>query len=149
MAVFIVGLLIGGATAIPLEWGANMANNFVGNGTRMEKIWPEFADWISLAHQGIREMYGKYPFLTYGNDWLAFGHFMIAIAFVGVFKSPARNRWVVDFGLIACVLVIPYAMIFGAIRGIPLFWRVIDSLFGVIGFIPLWIIRAKIKRLSP
>ena len=47
----------------------------------------------------------------YGTDWLAFGHFAIAIAFVG------------------------------ALRGIPVWWRLIDCSFGVFGLIPLWLCR--------
>ena len=51
--------------------------------------------------------------LFYSTDWLAFGHFVIAIAFVGALRDPVRNRWLFDFGLIACVLVVPYAVVFG------------------------------------
>ena len=47
-----------------------------------------------------------------------------------------RNRWLFDFGLIACVLVIPFALVFGAVRGIPFWWRLIDCSFGVFGFDP-------------
>jgi hypothetical protein len=46
-----------------------------------------------------------------------------------------------EFGMIACVLIIPYAFFFGQIRGIPLLWRVIDMLFGIFGIIPLYIAR--------
>jgi len=46
-----------------------------------------------------------------------------------------------DFGLIACALIIPYAFIFGGIRGIPIWWRLIDCSFGIFGAIPLWFCR--------
>jgi hypothetical protein len=39
-----------------------------------------------------------------------------ALSFVGALRDPVRNRWLFDFGLIACVLVIPYALVFGALR---------------------------------
>jgi len=52
-----------------------------------------------------------------------------------------RNRWLFDFGLIACALVIPYALIFGGLRGIPMYWRLIDCSFGVFGAVPLWLCR--------
>jgi len=45
--------------------------------------------------------------------------------------------WVIQFGMIACVLVIPAALIFDALRGLPFFWGLIDCSFGVIGIIPL------------
>jgi hypothetical protein len=80
----------------------------------------------------------QFPFLYYGTDWLAFGHFVIAIAFIGALRDPVRNCWLYTFGMISCALVIPYALIFGGLRGIPLWWRLIDCSFGVFGFIPLW-----------
>jgi hypothetical protein len=47
------------------------------------------------------------PFLYYGTDWLAFGHFAIALAFVGALIDPVRNQWLFNFGLMACMLVVP------------------------------------------
>jgi len=52
-----------------------------------------------------------------------------------------RNIWVLDFGLIACVLVFPLALICGPIRGIPFFHQAVDCSFGLLGFIPLWLCR--------
>jgi hypothetical protein len=49
--------------------------------------------------------------------------------------------------MIACVLVVPTALICGAARGIPLWWRAIDSSFGIVGFIPLWLAARMIRRL--
>jgi hypothetical protein len=49
---------------------------------------------------------------------------------------------------LALFVVLPLALICGPIRGIPLFWRVIDCSFGVFGILPLWLIRQKIKRLE-
>jgi len=37
-----------------------------------------------------------YPFIAYGTDWLAFAHFVIAIAFIGPWRDPVRNVWVVE-----------------------------------------------------
>ncbi|HET9315800.1 MAG TPA: hypothetical protein VFQ51_09425, partial [Vicinamibacteria bacterium] len=76
------------------------------------------------------------PFLSYGTDWLAFGHFMIALVFVGALQDPVRNRWLYLFGMIACALVLPFALGFGALRGIPFWWRLVDCCFGVFGFVP-------------
>jgi hypothetical protein len=89
------------------------------------------------VHTALDQTQAHYPFLFYGTDWLAFGHFAIAIAFIGAVCEPVRNRWLFDFGLITCALVIPYALVFGGLRGIPLWWRLIDCSFGIFGFIPL------------
>lgn len=100
------------------------------------------------VHAALVQTQSQYPFLFYGTDWLAFGHFVIAIAFIGALKDPVRNRWLFDFGLIACALVIPWAVIFGAIRGIPFWWRLIDCSFGIFGFVPLWLCRIWAKELE-
>jgi hypothetical protein len=46
--------------------------------------------------------------------------------------------WVVEFGMIACILVIPWAIIFGIMRGIPPLWTLVDIWFGVAGMVPLF-----------
>jgi hypothetical protein len=85
----------------------------------------------------LRESYAKYPWLAYGTDWLAFAHVVIAIFFIGAFMDPVRNIWILKAGIIGCVLVIPLALICGAIRQIPFGWRMIDCSFGAFGVIPL------------
>ena len=129
----IAALVISGATAIPLE-------------TEL-KLLARWSDhpWIIKVRDGLIDTYSKYPFIGYGTDWLAFGHFVIAIAFIGPLRDPVKNIWVIEFGMISCVLIIPFALIMGEVRGIPLGWRFIDCSFGVFGFIPLWLCRKHIK----
>ncbi len=86
----------------------------------MQHYWPAMANWISFVHNGLTEMYQKHPFIAYGTDWLAFAHLVIAVAFWGPIKDTVKNIWGVEFGMIACVMVIPLAMICGPIRGILL-----------------------------
>ena len=106
------------------------------------------ATWISLLHEGILYANRNFPFVFYGTDWLAFAHIVIAISLIGPLRNPVRNIWVIEFAMIACVLVIPTALIFGPIRGIPVYWRIIDCSFGVFGLIPLWIVRRDIQSLD-
>ena len=87
-------------------------------------------------------------FFFYGYDWLAFAHFMLAILFIGPLKDPVKNKWVIEFGIIACLLIIPFALIAGQLRGIPIWWRLVDCSFGVVGIIPLMICLKKIKQLE-
>jgi hypothetical protein len=139
---FLIGLVISGATAIPLNWELNLMMHWIGlAGQTSGSATSELGRWLLAAHEALRDVSAKHPLLFYGTDWLAFGHFVIAIAFLGALRDPVRNRWLFDFGLIACVLVIPYALVFGALRGIPFWWRLIDCSFGVFGFIPLWFCR--------
>jgi len=146
---FIVALAISGITAIPLEWELSVLDRLAsGSWSPLPALWPDLVAWIHLVYTALRNTYHQYPFIAYGTDWLAFGHIVIAIAFVGPLRDPVRNLWVVEFGMIACVLVVPMALIFGPIRGIPLFWRVIDTSFGVFGFIPLWYCRKAILQMA-
>ncbi|MGA9777232.1 MAG: hypothetical protein ACLPRE_14210 [Limisphaerales bacterium] len=135
--LLIIGLVLSGTTAIPLPAEVNLLVHWTGtNGGSSE--WTR---WLLQVQAALRQTQAQHPFLFYGTDWLAFGHFVIAIAFIGALRDPIRNRWLFDFGLIVCVLVIPYALVFGGLRGIPFWWRLIDCSFGVFGFIPLWFCR--------
>lgn len=137
---FMAALFISGLTAIPVE-------------TELKFLISRFPDgsirnWMLEALNGIQQTSSKYPYLFYGYDWLAFAHFLFAILFIGPLKDPVRNKWVVEFALIACILVIPFALIAGSFRGIPLWWRFVDCLFGIIGLIPVSICLKKIKILG-
>ena len=96
-------------------------------------------EWLRALDTGITATAAEAPFMFYGTDWLAFGHLMIALAFVGALIDPVRNRWLYLFGMIASLLVPAWAATFGAVRGIPIWWRLIDASFGVGSFIPSWL----------
>jgi hypothetical protein len=142
--MFMVGLVLSGATAIPLQGELNLLVNLSSSTDGSS----EMAHWLLRVRDALAQTQAQHPFLFYGTDWLAFGHFVIALAFVGALRDPVRNRWLFDFGLIACVLVIPYALVFGGLRGIPTWWRLIDCSFGVFGFIPLWFCRQWTRELE-
>jgi len=140
----IIGLVISGLTAFPIEWQLQLANRWIASWQ-----WEgDLAQWLKLAYQGVRETNAKYPFVSYGTDWLAFAHLVIAIAFIGPLRDPVRNIWVIEFGIIACIAVFPLAFTAGAVRGIPVYWRLIDCAFGLVGGSLLWLCRTKIKQLE-
>jgi len=145
---FILALAAAGLTAIPLKWELDLLNQLLGTKSFMVKLWPSLAEWISHVNDSVQGGYGRYPLLAYGTDWLAFAHVVIAVAFIGPLRDPVRNIWVVEFGMIACALIIPWALIFGVVRDIPVFWTLIDISFGVFGIIPLWFVRRDILRIS-
>jgi hypothetical protein len=149
IGLFVAGLVVSGATALPLmhevEWLA--ASLGVGDAVSPEEH-TGLAHWVLKVRDGLRATYTQYPFMAYGTDWLAFGHFVIAIFFLGPLRDPVRNVWVIRAGLVACALVIPWALIWGAVREIPFFWRLIDCSFGVIGFVPLWFALRLTRKLE-
>ena len=142
---FIFGLVVSGATAIPLETELKWFTHLIAGKTDGQQSG--LTEWLVKVRDGLVETNARYPFIAYGTDWLAFGHFMIAIAFIGALRDPVKNIWIVEFGMIACVLVVPFALIMGSVRGIPFAWRLIDCSFGVVGIIPLWICRRLIRQL--
>lgn len=149
LLAFIVGLVLSGVTAFPLEAELRWLTNLLGAGpsTRPEEV-TGVLHWLVVVRDALIATNARYPFIAYGTDWLAFAHIVIAIAFIGPLRDPVRNAWVVTFGLIACAAVVPLALIAGAIRGIPLYWRLIDCSFGIGGAVLLWPCRRAIEELE-
>jgi len=142
LVLFLVGLVASGLTAFPIAWEVDLLARILGVSPALPPdSYGGVERWVGTVQQGVRATAARYPFMLYGTDWLAFAHLVIAIAFVGPLRDPVRNSWVLDFGLIACVLVFPLALICGPIRGIPFFHQLIDCSFGLLGFIPLWLCR--------
>jgi hypothetical protein len=149
LAFFIVALVLSGLTAFFLEFELEILANLLGipEGASPDS-YGGLRFWIARVRNGLQDTYAAHPFIAYGTDWLAFAHLILGILFAGALRDPVRNAWVIDFGLIACVLVIPLAMICGPIREIPFYWRLIDCSFGVFGFVPLWYCRKFIGELA-
>jgi hypothetical protein len=139
--VFIIfGLVISGATAIPIHTELEVAVRLLGEDLSAGGAIPDAAAaWLRELRDGIRATSDGAAFMFYGTDWLAFGHFAIALAFVGALRDPVRNRWLYRFGMIACAAVPLWAFAFGPVRGIPAWWQVVDASFGIVGFLPMWL----------
>lgn len=139
--LFMTALFFSGLTAMPvdseLQW-------------LLARMDPQTSlyQWLHKVYSAYTQVKAEHPFLLYGYDWLAFAHFVLAILFIGPYRDPVRNVWVIQFGLIACALIPPFAFATGAWRAIPFTWQLIDCSFGVIGAIPLWICLGKIKALT-
>ena len=140
LVFFIVSLVLSGVTAFAVTNGLAWVSPLLGDGAARS--------WLQDVLVALREAELRYPFLLYGYDWLGFAHIVIAIAFIGPYQHPVRNKWVVQFGLICCALVPAAALIMGGIRGIPMWWRWIDAAFGIVGCLPLLVIRHKIEKLE-
>jgi hypothetical protein len=149
LLLFIAGLVVSGVTAFPLETEIRWLTGVLGADpdTRPEEVTGVLR-WLVTVRDALIATNTQYPFLAYGYDWLAFAHLVIAVAFVGPLRDPVRNRWVVTFGLIACAGVIPLALIAGAVREIPFYWRLIDCSFGVFGAAVLWPCARAIEELE-
>lgn len=135
---FIGALVVSGLTAFPLLAELRVLCSLLGiSGSAEPESFTGLRFWIATVYSGLERTYAVYPWVAYGTDWLAFAHIVIAGFFVGPLMYPARNRWVLQAGIMACLLVIPMALVAGSVRGIPLYWRLIDCSFGVFGLLPL------------
>ncbi len=144
LGLFIVGLVVSGVTAFPIETELRWLTRVLGADAAEGGV----LRWLVTVRDALIATNRAYPILAYGTDWLAFAHLVIAALFVGPLRDPVRNVWVVEWGMIACVAVIPLALIAGPIRGIPFYWRLIDASFGIIGIIPLWLSLRDIRALE-
>ena len=137
---FITGLVLSGITAFPIETElAFIASPHPSTGLQ---------SWINTVYEAIKTTNARYPYLSYGTDWLAFAHIVIAVAFIGPLRDPVRNIWVLQFGMIACLLIFPLAFIAGPVRHIPLGWSLVDCSFGIVGIIPLYLSYRYTKKLE-
>src|ERR1700733_11060692 len=149
LTIIIVGLVLSGITAFPLQIELGWLVSFL----RTSWLQPiaesvHLLPWVERVNEGVTATNAHYPFLAYGTDWLAFAHLVIAVAFIGPYLDPVRNKWVITFGLIACGGVIPLALIAGPIQGLPIVWRLVDCSFGIFGGIPLVLCRRHIFEIE-
>ncbi|MBL7739212.1 MAG: hypothetical protein JNK14_08325 [Chitinophagaceae bacterium] len=138
---FMIMLFLSGLTAIPAETGLGFLSRCFAPDTVI-------GGWVEKVYIGVANTNRDYPFIAYGYDWLAFAHFVLAVLFIGPLKDPVKNKWIIEFGMIACLLVIPFAVVAGHFRGIPLWWRFLDCLFGIIGLVPLGICLNQVHQME-
>lgn len=134
-------LILSGLTAIPVQTELNFL-------VRHSQWVPGFMHgWLYDVRNAVNATAESYPFLLYGYDWLAYGHIVIALFFIGVYRDPVANEWVLHIGMMACAGIFVLAFAVASVRGIPLFWSLIDCAFGFFGIIPLLVLQRWINQL--
>src|SRR2546423_7957475 len=123
LILFIVMLFLSGLTAIPISVELSFLLKWFSSETIIFQ-------WLNKVLTAYNQVKTDHSFLLYGYDWLAFAHFILAILFIGPYKDAVRNIWVIEFGMIACLLIFPLAFIAGYFRGVPIGWQLIDCCFG-------------------
>ena len=85
LSVFIVLLVLSGITAFPIETELSLM-------VRFKSFLPAGCQqWILNVYNALVQTNKAYPYLSYGTDWLAFAHLVIAVAFIGPLKDPVKN----------------------------------------------------------
>ena len=90
---FMVALVISGLTAVPLEWLTGLLADWTAT------LGGPLHVWARHTADAVANIAATYPILFYGTDWLAFAHLVIALAFIGPYRDPVRNKWVIEWGL--------------------------------------------------
>ncbi len=145
--IVIIGLVLSGVTAFPLLHELNLLADLLAGDSRDPSAHDGLIHWILFVREGLEATYQRYPFIAYGTDWLAFAHLMIALFFILPWRDPVRYEGVLKVGIACSLLILPLAFICGPIRGIPFWWRVIDSSFGIFCLPPLMFALRKIRQL--
>src|SRR5437867_1270482 len=91
LVIVIAGLVASGISALPLLTEVTTLDHLA----QACGFPPFVTTWVRQVHDGLEKTYAAYPFMAYGTDWLAFGHFVIALFLVGPFFDPVRNVWVI------------------------------------------------------
>ncbi|MEJ1972581.1 MAG: hypothetical protein WDM96_09020 [Lacunisphaera sp.] len=138
LGFFVAGLVVSGLTAFPLLTELRLLAALLGIAHPADHAqFTGLQHWIARVLFALEQNQHDFPFIAYGTDWLAFGHLCIAVFFIRPWLKPLESDWVLQCGLVCCAAVVPTALIAGQVRGIPLYWRLVDSSFGVIGALPL------------
>jgi hypothetical protein len=142
LAIVILGLFLSGVTAFPLQHELDLVVRISAH-FHLAGHAPALNAWLLRVDHAVADTNARYPFLAYGTDWL-----VIAILFIGPYLDPVRNKWVITFGLICSIGIFFLALIAGPIRGIPLYWRLIDCSFGLVCGVVLLKVHALTTQLE-
>lgn len=138
IGLLMTGLVLSGVTAFPLSWEVRAFTEMIGlGGASSPAGYDGMAHWLLTVRFGLQQAYADYPWIAYGTDWLAFAHLVVAVFFVGPLIAPWHSRHTILAGIVACIGVVPLALICGEIREVPLFSRLIDCSFGIGGLVLL------------
>ena len=79
--VVIIGLALSGITAFPIE--TELAYLIKGGAVPHGSMH----HWLYTVYHAVKTTNHTYPYLSYGTDWLAFAHLMLAILFIAWLKA--------------------------------------------------------------
>src|SRR5262245_1768442 len=83
------GLMVSGATALPIPTEIAALSALLGSDLGAAGTLPaRVSVWLRAVRSGVTATADQAPFMLYGTDWLAFGHFMIALVLVGALRDP-------------------------------------------------------------
>ncbi|MBN2210263.1 MAG: hypothetical protein JW709_02600, partial [Sedimentisphaerales bacterium] len=105
----ILGLVFGFQMVLFVRPEITWLNSIFGPGTQMDRFCPSVSAWVNHLAEGINDTYARYPFIAYCMDWLALAQLGFIVMFIGAVINPVRNIWVIQCGLVVCLLHIATA----------------------------------------
>ncbi len=147
LGLIIASLLLSGLGTIPLQWLVGVLCRMLLANRDLHELAPGLVAWVEGV---LAQLTGaaQQTLLNYTLDWLSLAQVAVALVFIGPWRAPVRNAWVVDWGLISCGLIVVAAPLAVLWRGIPVAWAVVDVLLGVGGFAGLWLCRRDLRHLA-
>jgi len=143
LVIVALGLFVSGVTIWPWDIELSFAIS-----TLQAIAGPEpLIQLLQDIQRDMRLLDESNSFVLYIADWLAFAHLVLTALFLMALKDPIRNVLVVRFGILCSLSVPVLAITCIPMRGIPLFWILIDGSFALCA-IPLWIALKDIRKLE-
>jgi len=142
LGIVALGLLVSGVTIWPAVSELKLAVSLIWGHGEPTGVLHGF---VLQIIEGFESVQADYPFMLYAYDWLAFAHIVLAILFAGAMRDPVRNVWIVQCGLMMCVLIPVLAGVSIPLRGIPFCWFWFDLSFAPMAGVPLWIALRDIR----
>ena len=86
---------------------------YLGPGTFMDQMWPDFASWLDVLDDSINQTYQTYPVVAYCMDYLILAHLFMIIILIGAIRNPVRYLWIITSFWMICLMMIPFTFITG------------------------------------
>ena len=147
LGILIAILLVNGITGFSLIRGSEACLNILARTAHLSAGSPLF-DWLSQVHHALVVSAGSTPFLAYSTDSLALAYILFALLFLGPYRDPVRNQWVINFGLVGCLAILLLAAIAGPLRGVAVSWRMVNACFALACALPLLLCRHYLSLLK-
>lgn len=131
--IFFVLMILSGLMATPLDQQA---------AAFLDRYYPSSSFTIMVSHilHAFGELKMRHAYLSYGYgfDWLAVSHVILGLLFMGVDTRYSRHFIFLEVGFLVYIVIIVVAIIKGIIEGMPVWWQMVNYVFGLTGFVLLW-----------
>jgi hypothetical protein len=126
-------MILSGLMAIPIDQQAALFIQHYGHSSSVAGVICHLLDVYST----VKVRHTDLSF-GYGYDWLAVSHVFLGLLFMGIDMRFVRHMKIFEVGFFAYMVIIVVAIIQGIIKGMPVWWQVVNYAFGLAGFLLLW-----------